>query len=63
MPARATNYSHIIEGLLGSTATFLGFITSIQEQLEYWLRISSLLIGMLVGVVTLYRILRPPSAP
>lgn len=60
MDLRAPSCTHITEGLLGVAAPVLGVITSVQEQLEYWLRISSLAVGMLVGLVTLYRILRPP---
>jgi ATP-dependent protease HslVU (ClpYQ) peptidase subunit len=44
-----------LEGFAGSTASFLGLLTSMQEQLEYSLRILSLIIGIAVGAVTLYR--------
>jgi hypothetical protein len=47
-----------LEGFAGTTASFLGLLTSMQEQLEYGLRIVSLLIGIAVGCVTLYRMFR-----
>ena len=52
------NNRSVFEGFVGSAASFLGLITSMQEQLEYGLRILSLLIGIAVGVVTLVRALR-----
>jgi hypothetical protein len=51
-------HKSIAEGLVGSAASFLGLVTSLQEQLEYGLRIVSLLIGIVVGIVTLIRMLR-----
>ncbi len=48
----------IIDSLVGMAAPTLGLITSMQEQFEYWLRIGSLLVGITVGLVSLYRVLR-----
>ena len=42
----------------GIAATSLGLITSLQENLEYNLRITSLILGIAVGLVSLYRIIR-----
>mgnify|MGYP000013442934 CR=1 FL=1 len=50
--------SRMIDSFIGLTATSLGFITSVQEQLEYNLRIASLIIGIIVGLISIYRILR-----
>lgn len=53
--------SHIKDALLGAFGTAmpaLGLITSMQEQLEYGLRITSLLIGVLVGILSLTKLMR-----
>ena len=39
-------------------APTLGLITSMQEQFEYWLRVGSLVVGITVGLVSLYRVLK-----
>jgi hypothetical protein len=54
----AENHRTVFEGFVGSAASFLGLLTSLQEQLEYGLRLTSLLVGIAVGVVTLVRALR-----
>jgi len=36
----------------------LGVITSLQEQVEYGLRISGLVVGLVVGLLSLWQILR-----
>jgi len=38
-------------------APTLGLITSMQEQFEYWLRVGSLVVGITVGLASLYRLL------
>lgn len=49
-------HSHIVQDILltvsGIAAPILGLIASWQEQLEYGLRITSLLVGIGVGVLT-----------
>lgn len=44
-----------IAGLLASTASV---ITTFQQQLEWWVRISGGMIGLLIALVTLVRLLR-----
>ena len=51
-PTRAT------DAILGLGATSLGLITSVQEQFEYGLRITSLVLGIIIGLISLYRMLR-----
>ena len=46
------------DAILGLGATSLGFITSVQEQFEYGLRITSLVLGIIIGLISLYRMLR-----
>ena len=52
------NYSKVIDSLVGMGAPMLGLITSMQEQFEYWLRVGSLNVGISVGLVSLYRVLK-----
>ncbi len=52
------NESRMFDSFIGVTATSIGFITSVQEQLEYGLRITSLIVGILVGLLSLYRIIK-----
>ena len=47
----------IFDAIVGITATSFGLITSYQEQLEYNLRIASLIAGLLVACLSIYRIL------
>ena len=47
----------ILDYLVVMAAPMLGLITSMQEQFEYWLRVGSLVVGIAVGVASLYRLL------
>ena len=47
-----------VNGLLGTAAPLLGVITSLQEQVEWGLRIGSLLVGLVIGIISLYQLLR-----
>ena len=47
----------IIDSLVGMAAPMLGLITSMQEQFEYWLRVGSLIVGITVGLASLYSLL------
>jgi len=48
----------IMVGTIGTLAPLLGVITSFQQDLDYYLRITSLCLGIVVGLVSLYSILR-----
>ena len=48
----------LTNGLIGTGFPALGLITSMQEQVNYWLQITSLVIGIAVGLITLWRMLR-----
>ena len=52
------NYPKVIDSLVGMAAPVIGLITSMQEQFEYWLRVGSLIVGIAVGLASLYRIVR-----
>ena len=43
---------------IGTIAPLLGVITSLQEQIEYGLRISGLLVGLIVGLLSLWQIIK-----
>ena len=45
-------------GLVGTLAPIAGFVTSLQEQIEWHLRIASLLVGLAVGVLSLIAMMR-----
>ena len=49
--------TRIFDSLIGMAAPVIGLITSMQEQFEYWLRVGSLVVGIAVGLASLYRIL------
>ena len=48
----------VIKGIVGTASPALGVITSFQEQIEWHLRIASLIIGLLVGVLSLIGMIR-----
>jgi len=48
----------IINGIVGTTSSFLGVITTFQTQLDWWVRISGGLLGIAVAVITLYKLLK-----
>ena len=51
----------IIDSLVGMAAPMLGLITSMQEQFEYWLRVGSLVVGITVGLASLYILISRPK--
>jgi hypothetical protein len=47
-----------VHGIVGSVAPVLGLVTSLQEQMEWGLRITSLVIGIIVGLLSLRKLLK-----
>lgn len=47
----------MVENFIGSTAPILGVVTSFQEQLEWGMRMTSLAIGIVIGLVHLLRLI------
>jgi hypothetical protein len=43
---------------VGSVAPVLGLVTSLQEQIEWGMRVSSLGIGIIVGLISAYQLLK-----
>lgn len=45
----------LVDSVVGIAAPTLGLITSMQEQLEYGLRVASLIVGLIVGLLAVWR--------
>jgi xanthine/uracil permease len=45
----------LLDSVVGIAAPTLGLITSMQEQLEYGLRVASLIVGLVVGLLAVWR--------
>lgn len=45
----------LLDSVVGIAAPTLGLITSMQEQLEYGLRVASLIVGLIVGLLAVWR--------
>lgn len=50
--------SEVLKGIIGVMSSLLGVLTSLQEQLEYFMRIGSLAFGMVVAILTAISIVR-----
>ena len=48
----------LFKGIIGTASPLLGVVTSFQEQIEWHLRIASLVVGLAVGVLSLISLLR-----
>ena len=44
---------YVSKAFIGMTSPLLGLVTSYQEQIEWHLRVGSLLVGLLVGIMSL----------
>jgi len=49
---------YVNKAILGMVSPLLGLVTSYQEQIEWHLRIASLLVGLLVGIMSLVSMIR-----
>jgi len=47
-----------LHGIVGTVAPALGFITSFQEQLEFGMRLTSLSLGIIVGLLSLLKLIK-----
>lgn len=47
-----------LKGIVGTASPVLGVLTSFQEQIEWHLRIASLVVGLAVGVLSLVAMVR-----
>jgi F0F1-type ATP synthase assembly protein I len=48
----------VARGIVGAGSSILGLLVSNIETIEAWLRITSLLVGIAVGIATLWQIFR-----
>ena len=48
----------ISNGIIGVTASVCGMLTTFQQQLEWGVRMAGGILGIAVGIVTLYNLLR-----
>ena len=44
---------YVLKAIIGTASPVLGVITSYQEQIEWHLRAASLVVGLLVGILSL----------
>jgi hypothetical protein len=44
---------YVCKAIVGIASPLVGVVTSLQEQIEWTLRVSSLVVGLLVGVMSL----------
>ena len=49
---------YVFKAIVGTASPVLGVITSYQEQIEWHLRIISLLVGLAVGIMSLVSMVR-----
>lgn len=54
----AIDIEFAFKAVIGTASPLLGVVTSFQEQLEWYLRISSLVVGLAVGVMSLVAMIR-----
>lgn len=52
-----TLFKTLLNGLTGISASYFAVISTFQEQLEWWVRLSGGSLGLAVAAVTLYRLL------
>lgn len=48
----------LFRGIVGTASPVIGVVTSFQEQIEWHLRIASLVVGLAVGVMSLIAMIR-----
>jgi uncharacterized ion transporter superfamily protein YfcC len=49
----------IINGIIGTSASFMGFLSTFQTQLEWWVRMTGGILGIIVAIITLWNLLKP----
>ncbi len=52
------DYDYILKAIVGVASPIIGVITSLQEQIEWSLRVASLAVGLLVGLISLVSMIR-----
>ncbi len=49
---------YVSKAIIGITSPVIGVVTSYQEQIEWHLRVASLLVGLAVGIMSLVSMVR-----
>lgn len=49
---------YIMKAIVGIASPVMGVITSLQQHIEWTLRVASLLVGLLVGIMSLVSMIR-----
>ena len=57
-PTIEIDIDYVRSAIVGTVSPLLGVITSYQEQIEWHLRFASLLVGLLVGILSLIAMVR-----
>lgn len=57
-----TNHGKDLAGVAGAVTSSVGTIVGWQSQLEFWLRILSLVVGIVAGLYTIYHYARKNAA-
>jgi hypothetical protein len=52
------HYHTVVNGIAGVSASLGAVLTTFQTQLEWWVRMSGGLLGLAIGCITLYNLLR-----
>lgn len=52
------HYHTVVNGVAGISASFGAVLTTFQTQLEWWIRISGGILGIMVTIITIYNLLR-----
>jgi hypothetical protein len=47
------DFEYIFKAIVGIASPVIGVITSLQQQIEWTLRVASLLVGLIVGVMSI----------
>lgn len=55
---RHIDLDYVSKSIIGIASPVLGVITSYQEQIEWHLRVASLLVGLAVGIMSLVAMVR-----
>ena len=56
-----TSYQTLTNAVFGMAGSFLGVVSTFQDQLDWSIRISGGLVGLAVGLISLYRVIFPAS--
>jgi hypothetical protein len=52
------HYHTVVNGIAGVSASLGAVLTTFQTQLEWWIRVSGGILGILVALITIYNLLR-----